>query len=61
MYMISDHLMTEGKPNMAPPLMEFVLLCLHIVLQEDLDLRSHLWAYVFQEEASDDTKAAESD
>lgn len=40
--------------------MELVLLSLNIVLQEDLDLRGHLWAYVFQEETSNDSQTSEA-
>lgn len=41
-------------------LMVLVLLCLDVVLQEDLNLWCHLWAYVFQEQAGDDSDTTES-
>lgn len=41
--------------------MELVLLCLDIVLQEDLNLWCHLWAYVFQEEAGNDGDTTEGE
>ena len=41
--------------------MEFVLVCLNVVLQVNLNLRRHLRANVLQEEASNDTETTESD
>lgn len=40
-------------------LMVLVLLCLDIILQEDLNLWCHLWTNIFQEEAGDDRDSTE--
>jgi hypothetical protein len=41
--------------------MVHVLLGLNIILKEDLDLWRHLWSDVFQEQACDNTEAAETE
>lgn len=40
--------------------MELVLLCLDIILQEDLNLWCHLWTYIFQKEAGNDRDSTKS-
>lgn len=51
----------EDDVAQYPPLVVLVLLSLHIILQEDLNLLVHLRPYVLQEAARNDSEPSKTD